>query len=390
MRSLRRKLGLLLFGCLLSLGLGEVVVRVVLAVVPPPPTAYWQADPDCGYRMHAGSPPTTDPASDEFINSLGFRDREREVAKPSDTYRVLGIGDSFVYGAVPPRQNFLQVAENALNAAALPDAHRIDIPLLGCPGWSVENELGLLRTLGLQMEPDLVLINFFVGNDVTGIPVRGTVIGGDLYFKGSSRWWLNLLRRSRLFMLTEKSVFVALRKKWVTRRFDADAGSGAGSVADGGQDPNAVTISPEYLLIQQRNLPVYTPATDGRMAQLWREAEQQLLAVEATCHQAGVPWLLVLIPTEIQVAPEVRQQVLQRLAVDPERFDIDLPQRRLREFAARHDLALIDLLPSLRAAHDPAAPLYMPNNTHWNERGNALAGRLLGDRIDLWLRSGGN
>jgi hypothetical protein len=385
MRSLRKKFSLLLFGCLLSLGLGEIIVRVVLAVVPPPPSAYWQADADCGYRMRAGSPETLDPANDEFINSLGFRDREREVAKPADTFRILGIGDSFVYGAVPPRQNFLQVAEYTLNAAATRDGRRVDIPLLGCPGWSVENELGLLRTLGLQMQPDLVLINFFVGNDVTGIPVRGTVIGGDLHFNGSSRWWLNLLRKSRLFMLTEKSVFVALRQKWVARQFEPDSSD---AVA-GNSSAGTVTVNPEYLLIQRRNLPVYAPAPSGRTARLWQEAEQQLLAVDALCREAGVPWLLVVIPTEIQVAADVRAQVLQRLAITDDAFDVDLPQRRLRVFAAQHDLALIDLLPSLRAAHTPSAPLYVPNNTHWNERGNALVGQLLADHIAQRFRSGG-
>lgn len=367
-RNIRKKLGLLLFGGIFSLCLGEVALRILLAVLPPPPGAYWQADPDCGYRLQPGGPETSDPADPEYINSLGFRDRERPVEKPDGTFRVLGLGDSFVYGAVPPAQNFLQVAENKLNASGTVN---VDIPLLGCPGWSIENELGLLKTLGLEMQPDLVVVNFYVGNDVTGIPVRGTVFRGDLHFNGSSRWWLGALRKSRLFMLVEKTFLVNLRRQWVDRTYES------------GHDRTVAkeSLTAEYILIQSRNIRIYGTGPDHGLDGLWRQAEKQLLEVDQVCREAGLPWFLVLIPGEVQVDEDVRKEVLVRLEINPAECDFDLPQSRLQAFASENGIQLLDLLPAFRGAHDPADRLYIPNNTHWNERGNKLAGEIIADRI---------
>ncbi len=381
-RNLRQKLVLLLCGLLFSLLLGEVGARLLLAVLPPPPDSYWVADPHCGYRLRHGSPGTTDPASEEYVNSLGFRDRERTVAKPPGTFRALGLGDSFVYGAVPPWQNFLQVAEAELNASLPSDSLRTDIPLLGCPGWSGENQLGLLRSLGLEMQPDLVVVNFFVGNDVTGIPVRGTVIRGDLHFRGSSRWWLHLLRRSRLFMLAEKTFLLGLRQRWVAGQFSTPDQAGTPAATDA--DPDSTTlprVKPGYLLIQTRNTPVYRRQAGGRLARLWQEAEGYLADIDLTCREAGIPLLLAIVPAEIQVDPVTRQQVMTGLGLQAEDHDFDLPQRRLRAFAAERGIEVFDPLPELRAAHRPEARLYVPNDTHWSWRGNELVGRLLAQKI---------
>jgi len=348
------------------------------------PNAYWESDPDCGYRLKSGDPETLDPTNPEYINNLGFRDRDRIAQKPEETFRVLGIGDSFVYGAVAPEDNFLQVAEAELNSLKAPGSQHVDIPLLGCPGWSIENEVGLLKSQGLEMQPDLVVINFFVGNDVTGIPVKGTVIRGDLCFSGSHRWWLDTLRKSRLFMMAEKTCLLEVRKKLLNRKFQVDdpmemmVGSAVASVPE---EPVSIGLSHEYLIIQSRSEGIYRQQTEPRIDQLWQEAEKQLLQVEQTCRAAGIPWILVIVPTEVQVDESVRKQVLTNLELDEADYDFDLPQRRLLEFAEKSGIQVLNLLPELRAAHKPDTPLYIPNDTHWNEKGNELAGKLLADMI---------
>jgi hypothetical protein len=87
------------------------------------------------------------------------------------------------------------------------------------------------------------------------------------------------------------------------------------------------------------------------------------------------------------VNPRVREQVLTDLGRDPALYDLDLPQRRLGGWAAAHGVPLLDPLSQLRSAQRAGIRFYVPNDTHWNERGNHLVGELLAAAVDH-LRAG--
>jgi hypothetical protein len=57
-------------------------------------------------------------------------------------------------------------------------------------------------------------------------------------------------------------------------------------------------------------------------------------------------------------------------------YQIDKPQRILAEYFDSQGMNYLDLLPIMRQeAH--SKPLYYALDQHWNERGNALAGRAI-------------
>jgi hypothetical protein len=66
--------------------------------------------------------------------------------------------------------------------------------------------------------------------------------------------------------------------------------------------------------------------------------------------ERGYSLALVVFPLEMQLGPEVVDlyQRQFRLVLDPDVIKGEA-QRRLREFAARHDVPMIDLLPAFRA-----------------------------------------
>jgi hypothetical protein len=61
-------------------------------------------------------------------------------------------------------------------------------------------------------------------------------------------------------------------------------------------------------------------------------------------------------------------------------FDVDLPQRRLAEFAETRRVPVLDLLPHLRLG---GPSLYERNATVWNEHGHSAAA----SAISHWLES---
>jgi len=245
-----------------------------------------------------------------------------------------------------------------------------------------------------------VVLSFFVGNDVTGIPIRGKIIRGRKYYTGSPIGILHLARQSQLFMLAE-SLFVrelrlALLRRENQRRRHAGvaAGPGAADGADSADSATATTrlvaaedpfVSQLYLKIMTNNMPVFRREPDRKLAKLWTAAEDYLLKFDRVCREAELPWLLLFIPSEVQVDLDVREKVLAGLEYDPAEYDFDLPQRRLVQFAQTHDLPYLDVLPAFREAHSRTTRLYKANDTHWNERGNRLAGELVAAELLDWV-----
>jgi hypothetical protein len=94
------------------------------------------------------------------LNSGGFNDLEFHE-KPPGAYRILGLGDSFAFGAVPYRYNYLTLLGQELKQ----QNPAMEVVNLGIPGIGPREYLALLVREGLALKPDAVLLSFFVGND---------------------------------------------------------------------------------------------------------------------------------------------------------------------------------------------------------------------------------
>jgi hypothetical protein len=218
---------------------------------------------------------------------------------------------------------------------------------------------------------------------VTGIPVRGRIYRGNVYYVGSLDPWENALRQSRLFNFAEKLLRTRIQPAVARRRHHPNPAPAIVSQSPSPTAPGAGrgAVDRIYLKIEKKRLPVYLRAPGGRVRKFWSEAEAYLLEFDALCRHAGIPWLLVLIPAEIQVDEDVRRQVLDGLSAPEDLYDFESPQARLRAFADANGISALDLLPAMQARHRGGSRLYIPNNTHWNAAGNGVAGELIGDRI---------
>jgi len=188
---------LILFGQLaVALVLLEVVARAVdlIGISYYPETAAYvrtlvQEEP-IGYRnaFHLngefwGAPVT--------INSLGMRDREVEIEKTSGEFRIMMLGDSFVFG-VGARQDetVARLLEARLNAFSDGEP-RFRTLNMGAISYNTEQELIQLEALGPRLEPDLVTL-FFSVNDI------------------EPKMWVFDKRRSLVVRLVERSYALCL------------------------------------------------------------------------------------------------------------------------------------------------------------------------------------
>jgi len=409
-----------LLGVALGLALAELGARAWLEWLPQPENGTYLRDAKIGYRLRPQPARADTTGNPYYVNALGFRDHDHAISKPVGIRRVLGIGDSFVAGEVRLGDNFLRVAERAWNKAIpRPAAERngngngngngtasgrltsppdsVEVILMGLGGYGPGQYLGTLRSVGLATDPDLVLLCFYIGNDVTGISTRHEVRRGELYSSSSSNRRLDILRRSHLFAWLEKRLFFRLRRERVRdRRATETADTPPKVPSDLPSDlpanplrdtravrsisgrPNApAPLTLLYLEVLRNRLPFYAVSHPVRIERLWTEAEGYLDAFDRTCRESAVPWALVIIPDEFQVDPAVRDEALRRLGARGDELDLDAPSRRLVRWASDAQVPALDLLPLFREEQARLGPLYIPSDTHWNEEGNLLAGEAI-------------
>ncbi len=173
MRAVAARLGLVVASLLLTLAVLELVLRLMgyeaIYEVYSKPSIFWTHDELLGWRHEpsvSGTYVGPRPWPVEFrtpisINSLGLRGPELGDL-PSEGYRILVLGDSFVAGfEVEWGKTFPMLVEQALD-------RRLDFPVqvinAGVRGYGTDQSLLYYRTHGRRLKPDLVVM-VHSGND---------------------------------------------------------------------------------------------------------------------------------------------------------------------------------------------------------------------------------
>lgn len=150
----------------------EVLARASSsAVVPPPGTSLHlgeilQLSPNdrLVYELSPGLQGVRFEGRELTTNHLGLRGPELSIAKPEGTLRLLGIGDSVLFGwGVELEESYL-----ARLGRRLEESHpqvRWEVINAGVPGYNTVMEVEALERKGLALDPDVVVLGF-VGNDL--------------------------------------------------------------------------------------------------------------------------------------------------------------------------------------------------------------------------------
>ncbi len=333
---------------LITAALTEVAFRVLHRVSPV------FIFPSAGYNRFR--PPPHAPIHGFTLNSQGFKDTEHSEEKPEGGLRILGIGDSFVYGVVPYEHLFLTVLEERLRR----EHGDIEVVKMGIPRVGVADYFAILVNEGLRFEPDVVVVHFFIGNDF------------------------------HVHHYTEEapSSYLLAFLRYVFRILPQVEGEAPGRRA---YRDTAPTLKQQVHMRQLRKKLPQLRAGDPRALPDFATVVEYLEKIAVLCDDRGLELLVVLIPDEMQVDTELFGRLL---ATMPERsaadFDLAGPNRRLRRELERLGVRSLDLLPVLRA-EQALQPVYKPSDTHLNIRGNRVAARAIYDDLVAsgWLTPSG-
>ena len=316
----------------LELALGLYKPRIPVRETP------YESDVEAEWRMKANYVGEYGPVALN-TNSEGFRSPEIALAKPANTVRVICLGDSLTFGhGVEERFAYPQILQRLLTAR-MPE-RSWEVVNTGVEGYSTFQETAQLRRC-MKFQPDLVVVLFCM-NDVTEKYVRVRAYGGTgLGYHGVADGAANLLFKAFVAIRPYSSIatFLTPKKDEAERRQ-------AYAVMQLWQEPEA----PQIL-------------------EAWEQAEKELAELAAYCRENDLGFLLAVAPFATQLDAE---------------GTADAPQRRLKEFAARQQIAMIDLWPHMddhaRRIGKKLADFYI-DRSHFTEAGNQAIAEIIADQF---------
>lgn len=115
------------------------------------------------YTTHSSL--TSEKAAWQGFNELGYRGAyPKQIEKPEGTYRILLLGDSFTYGwKLPVENSFAYLLQARLTENHLP----VEVINAGFhDSYSPDAYYAYLAREGLALQPDIVVVNLYISNDV--------------------------------------------------------------------------------------------------------------------------------------------------------------------------------------------------------------------------------
>lgn len=337
---------------------GEVGLRLTTRT-----TRLFEPHPELGRRFRPGLDVThTDKESRRPVrvqtNSLGYRSPEPASEETSGAYRVLLLGDSF---AAQIQLDEPQTVAGMLRRQELCPGRPTVVHNFGVDGLHPGHALKILDGPAREVEADAIVLQLFLSNDVGelaaglggGSDLRFGVVDGELVEvagAGSRRSLNAWLNRNSLLYVWQKEKVKALVGRWR---------SGRGPILPDGPLPTDAppppTVAPStrevptdpaalHRDVQAAGIPdwywVYLPP-DPAWTRGWEAFFAVLDAIRDRAKARGVPLILVQVPNRIEVDEDLYEAAGLHAAYPQKAFDFGSAAARLRDYAAKRDVPLI-------------------------------------------------
>ena len=289
-----------------------------------------QPDPDIGWVMMPSDKHYTYENLVE-LNELGFRDAEISAKYPGE-YRILAVGDSHIYGQGLGEQELMTtILEQELNNTS--SSCHINIINMGIRAYSVNNEMAMLKKVGLSLEPDHVILFFYI-NDFIPVNIASRYkkfVDMDWYtFDFSGKPTDGVIAKWKRIQAFRESAFLM----WVHDIYRSWAGKS--------NYINKILVG--ELDDDMRNNVEYTI--------------KSLQEIRLLLEKHGVRLTLAVIPLATQVTKIYPDQIYQPI---------------LKEYALNSEIDFVDLLQDLRSYHRQYQnSLVIPFDGHYNDQGNKV------------------
>jgi hypothetical protein len=280
--------------------------------------------------------------------------------KDPKVFRILGIGDSFSEFFKGEKLNYHDILEKQLNKVNNPKKY--EVVNTGISNTGPGYYWNTLEKYGDSFKPDLVLIEFFIGNDFLEMNFDIKRIGLYINEPVHPKWGLlTYLRYKNLWL------YQFARARWIAWWDSLRKGEGTFS-------------EKAFLRIERARLDIFEKSQKEKFNKLWNRDSAVLSKIINWCNQRNVALVIVIIPDQLQIDQKLRQTLLKKFNLPENSIDLYYPNRLLINYLEERKVHYLDLTKPMQEAAK-ATTLYLIRDTHWNYAGHELAANMISDYL---------
>ena len=335
------------------------------------------------------------------LASLGFKEKTVSVAKDPNTIRILSIGDSFAYAAVPAPHTYSDVLETLLNQAE--GDSDFEVINLGIPGISFPEYLAQFNFWSSKLDFDGVIFNFYTGNDFLDMEWLPYSKEEEIRFKNGEFFvgkgsWVPRLYRFRFLDYAKAYYSMHMPRVQEFLSSDSQVMQKANmfpwihTLSNYSIEGNDVQPPPFYIKAMRRASFAYRINTIDRVENGYRWFLALMDLAQQTI-DSGKFVLMLNSPSNLAYSKKIQELVIELEGIPEDSLDPQLPGAMIDSLAEMRQFKgkVIDLFDCLTSYADKE--LYFSNlsDTHWTKEGNRIVGEILADQVlNDWLKMNRN
>lgn len=381
--ELKKKFLFILFFILIIFLLIEIILRFLNVEYP----IFQKHDPIRGFSLLENSSGNWNREGNGHvsINSNGLRDIEHDTKKPTNTIRIVILGDSMAEArSVNLNDTFWRKLNSNLNKCTnFHKGKEIEVINFGVSEYGTTQQYLTLKNNVWEYDPDLIILAFYSGNDISdnfkslskkkyrpyflfkeegGFEIDNSYLSSKPYKILSSlpgRFFIKLSQYSRIAQI--------LREFYVQMYF---------------QKINK--NKPYKNKSDFERASVYNPINSD-WSNAWSITEKIIKMIDVEIKNKKKEFILASLSTPIQVHPDDKK--VKKFKEENNIDDIFYPENRLENFSKTNSIKFIQIAKEMReVALEKSIFFHGFKNTkmgtgHWNKSGHELASKLISKEI---------